>query len=241
MLAPFSVSCKSGKFPQNGEFPRKQGNPNLFVKPMGRMMFDLKSTDFQPLVDLSERHCTVGFGNFTAGEIGCFSNYPAEFQEIYHRNGWMKLDPVVRNCAPRAIVFDWDQCQDAKNPVMSTAREFGMHLGISLSSQIAGSGLIVSYSGNSRLTEAARAEAARLLHKSHLERLAQNALSLSKEQCEMVALFAHGMRAAHVAHYFEITEDAIKLRKRRIEHLLGVNNFLAAVHICAVAGVTTSL
>lgn len=194
-----------------------------------------------PLLAVSEELCTVGFGNFAKGEVGYYSNYPAEFQEIYQKKGWLKLDPVVRACAPRAIVFDWAEYSGTANPVMSTAREFGMHHGVSMSSQIAGSGMIVSYAGTKQLSEAARAEAARILHKSHLERLACNALMLNNEQRELVALFAHGMRASQVAHYFEKSEDTIKLRKRRIEATLGVSNFLAVVHICAVAGVTTDL
>lgn len=200
----------------------------------------LAESDFADLVAVTDQFCTIGFGNFATGNIGVHSNYDDEFQALYHDKGWVKKDPVVQNCAPRAIVFDWAE-SDQLNPVMATARAFGMHQGVSLSSQIAGSGLIVSYSGRTSLSETARVEAARLLHKTHLERLTCNAGKLTREQCELVALFAHGMRAARVAHYFDVTEDAIKLRKRRIETILGVNSFLAAVHVCAVAGVTTSL
>jgi len=203
-----------------------------------RLLSDLGAS---PLFAAGERHCTIGFGNFAKGDFGFFSNYPREFQETYHKRGWVKLDPVVRACAPRAVTFDWDNCTGGNNPVMTTAREFGMEHGFSASSHIAGSGMIVSYAGVHRLSDVARAHAAQLVHKSHVERLGANACLLNAQQRELVALFAHGMRASMVAQYFEVTEDAIKLRKRRIESIIGVNNFLAVVHICAVAGVTTSL
>lgn len=197
--------------------------------------------EFAPLIGIADQLCTVGFGNFAKGEVGCFSNYAPEFQELYHKNNWVRLDPVVQQCGPKAIVFDWGEHADTKNKVMEAAREFGMRQGVSLSSQIAGSGLIVSYSGANAMSETAREEAARLLHKTHMEKLVQNTGRLNKDQCELVSLFAHGMRAGRVAEYFEVSEDAIKLRKRRIETLMGVNNFLAVVHICAVAGVTVAL
>lgn len=201
----------------------------------------LEEQDFAPLVGVADQLCTVGFGNFAKGDVGCFSNYPEEFQAMYYANNWVKLDPVVRHCGPKAIIFDWNEHGDAGNKVMSAAREFGMHHGVSLSSQIAGSGLIVSYTGAKALTESARQEATNLIHQTHMGRLVENARRLNKDQCELVSLFAHGMRAGRVAHYFEVSEDAVKLRKRRVESLLGVNNFLAVVHVCAVAGVTTGL
>ncbi len=198
----------------------------------------LAASDFCDLAELSSQFCSIGFGNFAHGQIGYFSSYPDDFQKMYFENNWLSLDPVVQKCAPRAMTFEWDGHDPRANPVMSTARDFGLHNGISFSSQIAGSGLIVSYAGPSKLSETAGAEAVRLLRRSHLHRLTLNAMRLSQEQCELVALFANGMRASHVAHYYEVSEDAIKLRKRRIEAILGVNNFLAAVHVCAVAGVT---
>jgi DNA-binding CsgD family transcriptional regulator len=201
----------------------------------------LGNSEFRDLMELSGEYCAIGFGSFSKGEVGYLSSYPEDFQKIYVENNWLELDPVVQTCAPRATTFDWDGVDPATNLVLSTARDFGLRSGVSLSSQIAGSGLIVSYAGQKQLTKAAQEEAARLLHRSHLNRLADNAALLSNRQRELVALFAHGMRASQVAHYFERSEDAIKLRKRRIEQILGVNNFLAAVHVCAVAGVTVDL
>ena len=201
----------------------------------------LEAAEFETLIGLEDFSCALGVGDFASGNVAFLSTYPGDFQELYFKENWATKDPVIRNCANRNTEFHWITPSAANDQVMTTAADFGLSTGMSVSSVIGGNSCIMSLASDRRLKPSAKAHVRKELSKLHAKHLAKNAHKLSKTQIDLVTMFAHGMRAKEVADIYGISEEGIKLRKLRIQKTMGVTNFMTVVHLCALEGVTHSL
>ncbi len=193
---------------------------------------------FRKVEDFDGSGCAIGVGDFRRGSFEMWSSYNPEFQKLYHSAGWISQDPVVTNCAGRERDFHWGAQAGCGNTVMNAAADYGMICGSTCSSIISGNSCIVSLADTRPLSDTARVELHKSIKGMHMSHLAGRALGLNKMQRETMIMFAHGYMAKQVAHNFEVSEDAIKLRKAKILRDIGIQSFNAAIHICAIAGVT---
>lgn len=180
----------------------------------------------------------IGAGNFATGRICYESTYPFALQDAYVANDWLSRDPVVQNCSPRPFEFTWGVDQSPDNPVMAAASDVGLSHGVSCSSVIAGSAMILSLADFRPLSSITRRALRERVRKMHMDRLCSLAEGLTRAQRETVQMFAMGMRGKQVAHEFGVSEQAIVDRKQRVLNRLEINSFATAIHVCAIAGVT---
>ena len=68
--------------------------------------------------------------------------------------------------------------------------------------------------------------------------LTSKAQLLHGQHVDIIYLAAKGLRAKEISARLDISEETVKQRKTSIQRQIGVNNFVAAVNICAIAGLT---
>lgn len=206
---------------------------------------DIRPNDMQllkhtphDLHNISDHGFAIGVGSFRTGQIDLACTYRPDWQEEYFKNGWMKIDPVVKQGALQRGLSEWPDQSRQPSPVLDAARDFGLTGGLVLSNEIAGNICIGGISTPRQLSETTKIHALAKLREMHYAALAANAMLLSPEHKNLVYLFANGYRAKQVAHILDIAEDTIKQRKTAIRKAIGVENFLSAVNICSYAGIT---
>lgn len=190
------------------------------------------------LADIAPHGFALGIGSFRSGQIDVHTNYSSEWQDLYHDRGWLSHDPAVISGLQGPGVHRWNaktiQDADFKDACFS----YGLKSGTSITDTIAGSSCLVGLTTNKGLTEAAVEAASRAVREAHMGYLAQKAQLLLPQHVDVVYLAAKGYRAKEISAKLDISEETVKQRKTAIQGKIGVNNFLAAVNICAIAGLT---
>lgn len=160
MSRPTKVSSISMRLTDPASYGWRQRNSGTVCG--GEMSIWLKGTNldgqFRSLIDSVDvantphmiryalKHFTqqCGFERFAYLEISglgmkTFSSYPAEWQDIYLRNRYSRIDPVVTDAKRRRRFFSWSSADWAKRHLTdeekafrSTAYDFGLRSGITV-------------------------------------------------------------------------------------------------------------
>lgn len=188
--------------------------------------------------DIATTGLAIGVGDFASGNVDIISTYRQDWQEAYFSNDWMAADPVVETGLRQVGVSPWPSIGATNSRVMKAAADFGIHSGLVLATEIAGSRCVAGLSTPGNVSLAAREEAIRALREMHLRNLTARAEGLSNSQKDLVYLFANGYLGKQVSEIMQISIDTVKQRKLAIQRQLGVNSFMAVVNVCACAGLT---
>lgn len=190
------------------------------------------------LREIAPQGLAIGIGSFRTGEIEVHTNYSKDWRSLYDSRGWLVDDPAVRAGLAGLGCSSWDSASIVNPDFKEACRDFGLKSGISVTSEIGGSLCLVGMTTNRSLSVAAIEEATRAVRQAHMKSLVTKAAQLSPQHIEVVYLAANGYRAKEVANKLYLSEETVKQRKAAIQRQIGVNNFLAAVNVCAIAGLT---
>ena len=218
------------------------------------------------LREIAPQGLAIGIGSFRTGEIEVHTNYSKDWRSLYDSRGWLVDDPAVRAGLAGLGCSSWDSASIVNPDFKEACRDFGLKSGISVTSEIGGSLCLVGMTTNRSLSVAAIEEATRAVRQAqmtppppppppplyqlppppppppnHHTLSLHDALpisQLSPQHIEVVYLAANGYRAKEVANKLYLSEETVKQRKAAIQRQIGVNNFLAAVNVCAIAGLT---
>lgn len=188
------------------------------------------------LLSIASNGLAIGLGDFRTGNIDIQSTYDPRWQQEYHANDWLQIDPVVTHGVQQLGTYAWPTIPACDSEFGQAAHDFGITRGWIVSQCIGGNQCIAGLSIQKPLTVTAIKQAEHLVREMHLDYLTQKAHSLSDSQKDLVYLFANGYRAKNAAEVFGISEEAVKQRKVIIQKHLGVNSFMVVVNICARAG-----
>ena len=190
------------------------------------------------LREIAPQGLAIGIGSFRTGEIEVHTNYSKDWRSLYDSRGWLVDDPAVRAGLAGLGCSSWDSASIVNPDFKEACRDFGLKSGISVTSEIGGSLCLVGMTTNRSLSVAAIEEATRAVRQAHMKSLVTKAAQLSPQHIEVVYLAANGYRAKEVANKLYLSEETVKQRKAAIQRQIGVNNFLAAVNVFAIAGLT---
>lgn len=190
------------------------------------------------LANIADTGAAIGVGNFLTGQVSVSCNYRPDWQELYQSKGWVSKDPVVMAGLQGSDITRWPLISETLSPVLMAAHDFGIRSGIIISDDVSGSKCIAGLSSGRLPSKATRQQAQFLVREMHLDHLANKALNLTVKQKELVYLFATGKRSAEVGFIMGISISTINQYKTTITGSLGLNSFIAAINICARAGLT---
>ncbi|UWQ77628.1 LuxR C-terminal-related transcriptional regulator [Leisingera sp. S132] len=190
------------------------------------------------LSDIAPHGLALGIGSFRTGQIDVHTTYSNEWQGLYHERGWLTQDPAVTSGLSGPGIHQWDaeSIQDAD--FKDACFGYGLKSGTSITDTIAGSSCLVGLTINKAPSEAATEAATRAVREAHMGYLTTKAQLLLPQHIDVVYLAAKGYRAKEISAKLDISEETVKQRKTAVQSKIGVNNFTAAVNICAIAGLT---
>ncbi|WP_435659723.1 response regulator transcription factor [Leisingera caerulea] len=190
------------------------------------------------LSDVAPHGLALGIGSFRTGQIDVFTTYSTEWQSLYHERKWLNRDPAVISGLRGPGVHHWT-AETIQDPEFKDACfGYGLKSGTSITDTIAGSSCLVGLTTNDTPSDAAIEAATRAVREAHMGYLTSKAQLLHPQHIDVVYLAAKGYRAKEISAKLEISEETVKQRKASIQSRIGVNNFTAAVNICAIAGLT---
>jgi LuxR family transcriptional activator of conjugal transfer of Ti plasmids len=189
------------------------------------------------------------------GEIKTFNSYPPEWQDIYFRNRYSTIDPVVTTAKRRRELFAWsaddwlirDQPKEQR-AFQSQAVEFGIRSGVTIPVEGSfGSVLMLTFASSRARTDSpmfedrARAERAVLCVHYRLRALAERSLSAPKlllSPKELVCL-KWAARGKYMPEIAELTNTQYRTIQHYLDNArakLGATNLTHAVAIAKDRG-----
>ncbi|KXF92236.1 MULTISPECIES: helix-turn-helix transcriptional regulator [Phaeobacter] len=190
------------------------------------------------LFDVAPQGFALGVGSFKTGEIDVHTSYSEQWQELYHNRGWLAQDPAVTSGLRGPGVHQWDATSITEPDFKDACFGYGLRSGSSITDTVAGSLCLVGLTTQKDLTDAASQAACRAVRQAHMGYLTSKARLLHAQHIDVVYLAAKGLRAKEISAKLDISEETVKQRKTTVQRQIGVNNFVAAVNICAIAGLT---
>lgn len=172
-------------------------------------------------------------------------HWPAGWFEMYVREDFVRIDPVVRMCKATTMPFEWCQAVAAAPPaertagVMDLARDFGLLRGFSLPIHgVNGYEACISLSGRAPDLDAGTKPALHLIAMyafEHARKLAPVAFQsprknpLTVREREVLTWAAVGKSHTDIAEIMSITERTVTAHSVNATHKLGAANKTQAV------------
>lgn len=189
----------------------------------------------------------TGFGYFAylyLGGPGTFavSSYPQEWQELYVRNDYLRVDPVVTNAKHGPPVFTWSADETRRlgrraiTQFFSDAARFGIRSGLSISVPVGfRNRMVFTLAGSDRCVRADRsidavtaAVAVTLTH-ARLNGMANDTnlatdIQLSPREAECLRWFAEGVPMPDIAVMLDISYRSVRSYIDEATRKVGASN-----------------
>lgn len=216
---------------------------------------DVASTDQMIRYALKNFAQGCGFERFaylqTSGlEVKTFNSYPPEWQDLYLKYRYSRLDPVVTDAKRRMRFFEWSSADWPKRDLSaeekrfrSQALDFGLRSGVTVPVEGSyGSVLMLTFATSrekadtSMIGDLQRAERAALAVHYRLQQIAQSnmkfsELHLTPTEASCLAWIASGKSMTEIAHTLNSTHRTVQHHLDQVRRKLNATRLPNAVAI----------
>lgn len=226
---------------------------HVLDKELDRLVEALELAQGEDAILQALRHFTAAAGfnrfaylNLRGSEIRTFSNYPSEWQHIYLKNHYTKVDPVVIAARRSMQTLTWSQ-NDAISPesinFYSQADDFGIRSGISIPVRAPfGHTAMLTLASEKPQVDFAevhdilRAATAVAFAHVNLQRIASRSdfiagIKLTPREATCMYWSAQGKTKSEIGSMLDLTERGVREHLDKVRRKLGAKNVAQAVRI----------